>query len=78
MIQRLRMVKPSNLVAINPLDGKKWGIKHGDKVRIVTPGGEVEAEISLLEGVMPGVLAIEHGYGHKELGSRQHYLDGQP
>ncbi|HDS6398718.1 TPA: tetrathionate reductase subunit TtrA [Proteus mirabilis] len=78
MIQRLRMVKPSNLVAINPLDGEKWGIKHGDKVRIVTPGGEVEAEISLLEGVMPGVLAIEHGYGHKELGSRQHYLDGQP
>lgn len=44
-------------------------MSHGDRVRIVTPGGQVEAEISLLDGVMPGVLAIEHGYGHQELGS---------
>lgn len=78
MIPRLRMVKPTNLVAINPLDGQKWGINHGDKVRIITPGGQVEAEISLLSGVMPGVLAIEHGYGHHELGARQHYLDERP
>lgn len=78
MIPRLRMAKPTNLVAINPLDGQKWGINHGDKVRIITPGGQVEAEISLLSGVMPGVLAIEHGYGHHELGARQHYLDEQP
>lgn len=27
---------------------------------------------------MPGVLAIEHGYGHTEMGAKQHYLDGQP
>ena len=37
-----------------------------------------EAQISVLDGVMPGVLAIEHGYGHTEMGAKQHYLDGNP
>ena len=27
---------------------------------------------------MPGVIAIEHGYGHREMGARTHTLDGQP
>lgn len=26
------------------------------------------------EGVMPGVMAIEHGYGHRELGARAHRI----
>lgn len=77
MIERLHHVKPSNLVAINPADGEKFGVQHGDLVRITTPGGSVEAQISLLTGVMPGVVAIEHGYGHHEMGARQHYLDGE-
>ena len=63
---------------MNPLDGQRFGVAHGDRVRIITPGGEVEAGISLLHGVMPGVIAIEHGYGHRELGAAQHTLDGEP
>ena len=47
-------------------------------MRITTPGGQVEAQISLLHGVMPGVIAIEHGYGHKEMGAARHTLDGEP
>ena len=27
---------------------------------------------------MPGVIAIEHGYGHREMGGEQHVLDGVP
>ncbi len=27
---------------------------------------------------MPGVIAVEHGYGHREMGASQHYLDGEP
>nr|WP_314262899.1 tetrathionate reductase subunit TtrA [uncultured Moellerella sp.] len=78
MIDRLRHIKPSNLVALNPKDGEKMGVKHGDWVKITTPGGTLDAQISLLDGVMAGVLAIEHGYGHKEMGASQHYLDGKP
>ncbi|MCL7133627.1 molybdopterin dinucleotide binding domain-containing protein, partial [Escherichia coli] len=66
MIERLHHVKPSNLVAINPVSCSRVSsaMQHGDLVRITTPGGSVEAQISLLTGVMPGVVAIEHGYGH--------------
>lgn len=78
VIPRLHHVKPVGLVAINPQDGERFGIQHGDTVRIKTPGGSVDAQVSLLSGVMPGVVAMEHGYGHKEMGARQHWLDGEP
>lgn len=78
VIERLHHVKPVGLVAINPQDGARFGVQHGDMIRITTPGGSVEAQISLLSGVIPGVVAIEHGYGHKEMGARQHWLDGEP
>lgn len=58
--------------------GERYGLQHGDRVRIITPGGQVVAQISLLNGVMPGVIAIEHGYGHREMGATQHSLDGVP
>lgn len=78
VIPRLHHVKPVNLVALNPQDGQRFGLAHGDTVRITTPGGQVKAQISLLHGVMPGVIAIEHGYGHREMGGAQHTLDGVP
>jgi tetrathionate reductase subunit A len=77
-IDRLRAVKPVNLVALNPVDAERYALQHGDRVRLQTPGGSVEAQVSLLDGVMPGVIAIEHGYGHREMGARAHLLDGQP
>ncbi|AFJ46251.1 tetrathionate reductase subunit TtrA [Shimwellia blattae] len=75
--ERLHRVKPAGLVAINPQDGKRFGLQHGDRARIRTPGGQLEVQISLLAGVMPGVIAIEHGYGHKESGARSWWLDGE-
>ncbi|MGQ5917386.1 tetrathionate reductase subunit TtrA [Serratia sp. IR-2025] len=78
VIRRLHDVKPVNLVALNPADGVRFGIQHGDWVSISTPGGSREAQISLLAGVMPGVIAVEHGYGHREMGASRHYLDGEP
>lgn len=76
MIERLRAVKSTNLVAINPQDAQRNGIQHGDIVQLMTPGGQMEVQVSLLDGVMPGVVAIEHGYGHREMGARAHTLDG--
>lgn len=78
VVERLHHVKPMGLVAIHPDDGKRFGLQHGDKAKITTPGGSVEARVSLLSGVMPGVIAMEHGYGHTEMGARQHWLDGEP
>lgn len=38
MIERLRAVKATNLVAINPSDARRYGIQHGDVVQLMTPG----------------------------------------
>lgn len=76
-VDRLRQVHPHNPVSIHPADAKALGIRNGDKVRISTPGNSVEAVAMLRDGVMRGAIAVEHGYGHKELGARVHYVDGQ-
>lgn len=75
---RLRMIKPINIVGINALDAKNMGIENGDIVDIEAPSGKHEAQIMVLDGVMPGVIAVEHGYGHRDMGARVHYIDGQP
>ena len=44
---------------------------------MITPGGQVEGVTMLRDGVVEGAMAIEHGYGHRELGARAHYIDGE-
>lgn len=73
---RLRMIKPTNFVAINTKDAEKFNIVNGDMVRIESPNGAEEAQIMVLDGVKEGVLAIEHGYGRKDVGARTHVVDG--
>lgn len=72
----LRSIQPDNPVSINPQDAEKAGVKSGDKVRIVTPGGSQLATALVRDGIAPGVVAIPHGYGHWELGARGHNIDG--
>ena len=47
---------------------------RGEKDRkLVQPG------LALLrDGIQPGAVGIEHGYGHTELGARAHVVDGKP
>ncbi|TCZ57309.1 molybdopterin dinucleotide binding domain-containing protein [Roseicella aquatilis] len=73
---RLRGLKPDNPVAIHPEDAAALGIRSGDRIRIATPGGDAEATAILRRGVMRGVLAVEHGFGHRELGARAHEIGG--
>lgn len=74
---RLRQIHPYNPVGINTRDGQAAGIQTGDRVRVRTPGGSVEGVALLRDGVMPGAIAVEHGYGHRELGARTHWIDGE-
>jgi tetrathionate reductase subunit A len=73
-LARLRDVAPSNAIAINVRDAAGLGIRTGDRVQIETPGGQVTGVALVRHGVMPGVLAIPHGYGHRELGARAHRI----
>jgi tetrathionate reductase subunit A len=74
---RITGLHPDNPVIVHPADAGKLGLATGDSARIRTPGGAAECTVIVHEGVMQGVMAIEHGYGHRELGARAHRLGDQ-
>ncbi|HYF89679.1 molybdopterin-dependent oxidoreductase [Azospirillum sp.] len=71
---RLRHLHPENPVGVNVEDARRLGIETGDRIRIATPGGTEPATAIVRHGVMAGVLAVEHGFGHKEFGARAHVI----
>ena len=75
--RRLRGLHPDNPVAINPADAARFGIATGDAIRITSPGGTATGVAVVRRGVMAGVLAIEHGFGHREHGARGHLIGGR-
>jgi len=73
-IQKLQQFHPSNAIAMHFSDAAKLGVSSGDDIRIITPGGIVKGRALVREGIQPGVLGIEHGFGHRELGARRHRI----
>jgi anaerobic selenocysteine-containing dehydrogenase len=49
---------------LNPIDGKKLGLKDGDEIRVSSVGGSVECTARLWEGIRPGTVAKSYGQGH--------------
>ncbi len=72
--RKLRSLHPENPVAINPDDAARLGIATGDSITIATPAGSAKAVAVVRHGVRQGVLAVEHGFGHRELGARAHWI----
>jgi len=69
---RITGLHPDNPVIVHPDDAAWLGLATGDRARIQSPGGSATCRVIVHEGVMRGVLAVEHGYGHRELGARAH------
>ena len=76
-LERLRMIKPYNPVLLHTEDAARHGIRHGDTIRIESPGRAVTALALVSGGVMKGALGIEHSFGHTELGASEHHIDGE-
>lgn len=74
---RLRALRPSNAVLIHREDAGRLGLADGDDAVIRTPGGEARVKVAVREGVMRGTLGVEHGFGHRELGAREHRMGGR-
>lgn len=74
---RLRQVHPFNPVGLSRRDAEGLGIRTGDRVLLVTPHARAEAVAQVRDGVVPGAIIVEHGFGHRELGARQHIIDGK-
>ena len=53
-----------DVLKMNPSDGRKLGLKSGDKVRVSSPAGSLECTLRLWEGVRPGTVAKCYGQGH--------------
>ena len=75
---RLRQVHPHNPISINRDDAAELGISNGDRVEVSTPGGTLQGVALVRGGIARGAVAIEHGYGHKQLGTVSHLVDGEP
>ena len=74
----LMIIQPENFVEINASDAKGLGIRDRDAVRLISatsPGGVV-GKAKVTEGVRPGVIAVSHHFGHWELASKPHVVDG--
>lgn len=69
-----------DVVKINPLDGKKLGIKTGDAVRLTSTTGSIVTKAKLWEGVRPGTIAKCYGQGHWAYGrvAAKDYAKAQP
>lgn len=53
-----------DVAKINPVDGQKLGLKNGDRIRLVSPVGQLECTVKLWEGVRPGTVGKCYGQGH--------------
>tara|TARA_R110001583_G_scaffold166089_1_gene318839 strand:- start:589 stop:3681 length:3093 start_codon:yes stop_codon:yes gene_type:complete len=71
---RLNSIKGVNPVYIHPQDAQKLGITTGDVFTITTPSSSTKALAMLVDGIKIGTLGFEHGFGHKELGERAHWI----
>lgn len=56
---------------VHPDDAARVGIADGAEVRIRSRVGEVVAPVEISDEVMPGVVSLPHGWGHRHAGARQ-------
>ena len=59
-----QLLKDDSFVEINPATASKHELKEGDKVKITSEKGSVEARVHLFDGAMPEVIFMPMGFGH--------------
>jgi formate dehydrogenase alpha subunit len=55
---RLRKFSPNAWLEIGQADAKGFGFRNGDRVKIVSPNGEITANLSITETLLPGTLFL--------------------
>lgn len=59
-----------NYVFMHPRDAAARGLEDGALVRVRNEHGELEAPLRVTDELLPGVVAMTHGWGHKGSGMR--------
>ena len=58
----------SHRAVMHVADATVRGIGEGDRVRVRSPYGRIDIALSVTEDIMPGTVAIPHGWGHNGRG----------
>lgn len=73
---RVRDVRARNAIEVGPADARRLGLEHGCAARLETPGGAAVGVVRVREGLAPGVVAVEHGFGHWAFGAEERVVAG--
>jgi len=67
---RLTRGRPRHALLAHPDDLAERGIRDGQTVLVRSAVGSVEVEVAATDDVLPGVVSLPHGYGHRRPGVR--------
>ncbi|WXL27276.1 molybdopterin oxidoreductase family protein [Ectopseudomonas mendocina] len=65
---RLVKGKPRQHLLMHPADAERLGLQDGQRVKVVSRVGEIEVEMGVSTDMMPGVVSLPHGWGHRRSG----------
>jgi len=63
-IPSLRKIEPEPLMRIHPQDAQPRGVNDGDLTAVESPKQKVEIKAKVTTDVLPGVIAIDFGWGN--------------
>jgi anaerobic selenocysteine-containing dehydrogenase len=75
---RLTRGRARHALLAHPDDLAARGITDGDTVLVRSAVGEVRVEVAATDDVMPGVMSLPHGYGHRRPGVRLRHAQELP
>jgi len=55
---------------VHPDDARHHGVRDGERVRVTSARGSLEATVAVTDEMMPGVVSLPHGWGHDRSGTR--------
>ncbi|MAY36034.1 MAG: hypothetical protein CMN84_08040 [Spongiibacteraceae bacterium] len=58
--------RQTNYLYLHPEDAEKLGCKDGDMIEVSTDSGAVTLPASISDDMMPGTVALPHGWGHQQ------------
>lgn len=77
-VERLVRGKNRCTLLMHPADAESRGLRDGSVVRIAARVGAVDAELSVSDEMMPGVVSLPHGWGHGRAGTQLRVAAAHP
>jgi anaerobic selenocysteine-containing dehydrogenase len=76
--ERLVKGKERCTLLMHPQDARARGLRDGERVRVASRTGVVEAPLELSDEMHAGVVSLPHGWGHRRSGTRLSVAGARP